>query len=422
MKYSYTKGIEELNRSLLIMGYNPSLTLKENFGLLREQTSSSEENPTGYADVKRGYNLEGQKTILTPDNRATYVPDGTKILQLADQEYYLSLLTSKSLRNWVSKEKGGLGNTQTGYWIPEVKDWSKIAKPNSVVKFQTPDGIIYNAIYTNPILDKITNPEDVYKLDPKPNEWKFKGYYNRDNKPFVPVKTPDRTGLWNFIEDNWEIIAQVAASIIVGILTAGQSLWIQALLQLGIDIAFVLKQLIIDKDHFGAFVSLVMSLIPVGSAALKFGVNGPLNFLKKYGKDLVKIKDKDAFKLFFESLKYDEQLLLTRALKQTPAEFKKLTNEAFVKGFQKAVNEKTIEIPKIPLKNLLWIKQVFVEGGISLTTGVGLTLAKAIYDKQQSENEINKKFTDPNKKMNLQLVSDKTNTSLDSLANLYNIK
>ena len=143
--------------------------------------------------------------------------------------------------------------------------------------------------------------------------------------------------------------------------------------------------------------------------------------LKKYGKDLVKIKDKDAFKLFFESLKYDEQLLLTRALKQTPAEFKKLTNEAFVKGFQKAVNEKTIEIPKIPLKNLLWIKQVFVEGGISLTTGVGLTLAKAIYDKQQSENEINKKFTDPNKKIEFK-YSDKSKTELDSLANLLNIE
>ena len=34
-----------------------------------------------------------------------------------------------SLRNFIPKEKGGLGNKQTGEWLPE--DWSKIIKLNS---------------------------------------------------------------------------------------------------------------------------------------------------------------------------------------------------------------------------------------------------------------------------------------------------
>lgn len=374
-----------LDRVKLLMNYDLSATKTENVMRIFEQDVLLPAE-SGISGISAGEVATNYDIITTPERNGMYVPKGTQILQKADQEYYLELLTSSSLKNWVSKKRGGLGDSITDAWIPDITGWSKIAVPDSVVSFKTPDGLKYNAIFKSSELEKIKSFEELRSKEPNPQSFKFVGYYTRDNKKYIPFNTKGSysTPVLDWIVDNWEIIAQVAASIAVGIATGGQSLWIQALAQFGVDVTFAAKQFFINKDTPGAVISLIMGLIPLSGRALKYGVKDVNKFLKTYGLQLSKVDNLVSFKKFWETLDPPNQLLLYRALKQTPAELKKMTSIATANVFKEAIEKGTIQVQKIPLKNLLWIKEVFVEGGISLTTGVGLTILNQIRELKQT--------------------------------------
>ena len=63
-----------------------------------------------------------------------------------------------------------------------------------------------------------------------------------------------------------------------------------------------------------------MGLIPLSGRALKYGVKDVNKFLKTYGSQLSKVDNLVSFKKFWETLDPPNQLLLYRALKQTPSQ------------------------------------------------------------------------------------------------------
>lgn len=123
--------------------------------------------------------------ILRPDGEIVYAPANTKILSLFDSDSMDGSRFKDSLKNFIPKEKGGLGNERTKEWLPD--SWSKIIKLNSVSQFETPDKKIYRATIRHPKLNGFVGTwYDFYRLSPDPYGWKFVGYFSDgDNKPFV---------------------------------------------------------------------------------------------------------------------------------------------------------------------------------------------------------------------------------------------
>lgn len=347
---------------------------------------------TGYANVKDRYKVEGQDTILMPDGNATYVPTGTKILQTIDQEYFLELLTSTSLINWVSKEKGGQGNKETDLWIPTLDLWPKIAKLDSVASFKIPAGNVYKAIFTNPILQKVTSWDEFYKLDPKPETWKFSGYYDNNNQPYKPVSVPKQNEFLNWLTDNWEFIAEILGSIIAGILTAGSSLWIQALIQVGVGMAFAGISYAIDGNEVGLAMNTFIALLPFIPAATKLGVKGPLIGLKKLGPKLAVAKTEEEVLTILKGFSKEEQLIISRCLKQLPkADFDKVVKDKLVQGFMDMARKGQITtdwVQKIPAGQLRWWKELLVEGGGALPIIAGGYAYSSAQERKKDEQEL----------------------------------
>jgi hypothetical protein len=112
--------------------------------------------------------------------------------------------------------------------------------------------------------------------------------------------------------------------------------------------------------------------------------------------------------------------LLTRALKQTPGELKQATSKALVKSLEQGLKNKTIQLSKIPAKQLLWWKQVFIEGGLSLTTAVGLQIGITIYKLKKMFKEAEEKYRS-GKGLNLS-VDEKQKADVESMKNKYKIE
>jgi hypothetical protein len=374
------------------------------------------EQYTGFAQIDDEKSITGYDTILNPKGTATYVPKGTKVITIANDQGYEKFIKNKYINQWVSSQRGGKGNEQTDKWIPYKDLFFKIFKKGSVLQFTTPDGKTYVVDWFNPVLDKVKTEQEFYALNSQPEKWEFRQYYDSDtNQPYNPPKTPEKS----WIEENWKILAQLGATIVVGFLTAGSSLMVQAAVFLAVDVAFALEQLLVEKDNVGALISLVVGLIPVAGRAVKFGVKAPINFLSKYGKELSQIKDPKTLSLFYNSLKGEEKILMTRILQQTPGEIKNIINQGFLNSFKKAVEKGTIQLEKIPLKQLLWWKQLFIEGGLQLTTGVGLSLMNQIYQLQKMVQQTKEK-REKTAKVFEKKTSEEKNKSKENVKKIMN--
>jgi hypothetical protein len=106
-------------------------------------------------------------------------------------------------------------------------------------------------------------------------------------------------------------------------------------LNLAVDLVFTTKQLV-EGDNVGALMTFIIGLAPVIGRLSKFGTKVPLQFLKKYGTELSKMNDPKTVSLFYNSLKGEEKLLMTRLIEQTPAELKKMADEGFTNALKKA--------------------------------------------------------------------------------------
>jgi hypothetical protein len=86
-----------------------------------------------------------------------------------------------------------------------------------------------------------------------------------------------------------------------------------------------------------------------------------------------------------------------------------------VKSLEQGLKNKTIQLSKIPAKQLLWWKQVFIEGGLSLTTAVGLQIGITIY-------KLKKMFKEVEEKGIKLSVDEKQKADVESMKNKYKIE
>jgi hypothetical protein len=370
-QYTLIEGLESLERIKLMMGYDMSKTLNENT-FLQEQTiagmpTSSQQQTMGLSkereDEKKEF-LVKNKIFTTPYNGIT---KNNSILIPVDSK--ISLWNSGD-----DRQKGLFSNWfKTGWqeYIPKEDYLKKLLPDNTLRSFTTPDGIRYQSF-----LERTTEKEPYY--------YRFIGYKDEKGNPYDQEKyvgkIPSSLQKGNWFEENWEILAQIAATLAVGIATGGQSLVVQALAQLGVDLVFTAKQLS-EGDSVGALMTFILGLTPVIGRLSKFGTTAPLKFLSKYGTELSKIKDPKTLSLFYESLKGEEKILMSRLIKQTPAELKKMADEGFSNAMKKAIKDKTIKLENIPQSQRLWWRQFIVEP----SAGMG---AATVVAKQQQDNAI----------------------------------
>jgi hypothetical protein len=368
-----------LEKIKLMMEYDLSKTFTEN---LREQKSdfamdrqsAAVMDAAGTASSESGKEkeefLSKNKILKTPYDELT---KNNSIAIPIDSKIYL----------WNSgddRQKTIFGNWfNTGWeeYIPKEDYLKKLIPDNTLRRFTTPDGKTY---YTH--LIRTTEKEPFY--------YKFNGYKDEkgnlyDQKKYVG-KIPRLLVKGNWFEENWAFLAQIAASLAVGIATAGQSLVVQALAQLSVDLVFTAKQLS-EGDNVGALMTFILGLTPVIGRLSKFGTKAPLEFLSKKGNELSKIKDPKTLSLFYQSLKGEEKVLMTRLIEQTPAELKKMAEEGFSNAMKKAIKDGTINLEKIPQSQRLWWKQFLVEPGVGLGAGVGVG---AVVAKQEQEKALEK--------------------------------
>lgn len=343
--------------------------------------------------------ITGQQQILTPNGKIMYIPSGSKILSI---NYDNNILNFPGLKNWLSSSKGGSGNEYTNEWVP--KDTSKFQEIESVNSFQTSDGKKFKATFTNQTLDRLNfktwDEFNSYTEDKggKPDDWVFKGYFQDNGEAFkstLPEKTWWQAALDHILK-YWDVYLEVIVSLVAGILTAGTSLLIQVLVQGVVALLFSVDD-IIKGDGWAVGLSVAIASVPIVGRLAKYGTKAPINFLKKYGKDLARLRDPVVFSNFFNSLKEGEKLLLTRALRQTPGEMKKHAGEYLKKLMDTGVKEGKIVLSKIPwIERLAW-KQFFVEGGVQIGVGVGITVAQFFSELGDMEEKLSQMVANPEK-------------------------
>jgi hypothetical protein len=350
--------------------------LKEN---LVEQKPDEliDKQSTAMADI-RTKNREEKEEFLsrnvilkTPYNELTKgntisIPKDSKIVQWSDSDSRIN----SYFKSWIG----------TGWqeYIPKEESLKQILPSGTLRSFTTPDGVKFKDH-----LERMT--------EKPPYTYRFIGYYDKDNNPYQQEKyvgkIPSSLQKGNWFEENWAILAQLAASLAVGIATAGQSLVAQAMAQLAVDLVFTTKQLV-EGDNVGALMTFIIGLAPVIGRLSKFGTKVPLQFLKKYGTELSKMNDPKTVSLFYNSLKGEEKLLMTRLIEQTPAELKKMADEGFTNALKKAVKDGTIDLEKIPQSQRLWWKQNIVELGSGLGAGIGVATVVAKKEQEKGEEKM----------------------------------
>lgn len=206
-------------------------------------------------------------------------------------------------------------------------------------------------------------------------------YENYDPKKYIKKSTS--TIIVEFFNEYGELILQVTLSVALGILTMGQSLWIQALAEFALNAAFAAKQLLVDNNNFGAALSLIIGVVPFASIGLRYGLGKSFAALSKYGPELSAAKSLDEAQEIISTFSATEQILIKKALSLPEATLKKAMNEGSVKIFLEGIKKGTINIAKIPLQQRTWVWQTTFE----LLTG-GLIIWQGIkYKKEMMEKE-----------------------------------
>jgi len=212
------EGINALNRIKLLMEYDMSKTLTENIYEQDDEQQDAEDLKKGGKVEVDDYNKkEGYFTILTPDNKGMYVPNGTKILKKATEQDWN--VDSWPTTKWYKSRK------ETAMWLP--RDYSDIIKVGSVLRFQTPDNVIYKAEIDNKFLPKNVTWDEFFAAEIKPNDWYFKGYVGSNNK-YYESSSPKHSALedaghWlsELIKNNWKELVWIIGAVIAGVLTGG---------------------------------------------------------------------------------------------------------------------------------------------------------------------------------------------------------
>ena len=162
-------------------------------------------------------------TIKTPLGSKLQIPIGSKILGV----YEANTSFFNSVKNWISKDKGGLGNSNTDRWLPQdaktVSGWLSVFPRiiGSVSSFKTPDGKVYTSTILNTKLNSVNNWEEFYSLDPDLKSWSM-NYVDSQGLPYQMNKIDSFLfSTTNWLEKNGEELIWISAAIVAGILSGG---------------------------------------------------------------------------------------------------------------------------------------------------------------------------------------------------------
>lgn len=227
-------------------------------------------------------------------------------------------------------------------------------------------------------------------------EWKVNpGYFFNDKSRYIPfspkkyIHTSVTTKVWEWIKENWTTLVQILGSVIAGILTAGASLWVQALVQAGVDLGFAAVTFVVDKNPVGLAMNIFIGCLPFIPAATKLGVKGPLEGLKRLGPKLAVAQTDEQVLSILKGFSKEEQLIISRCLKQLPkAEFEKIVKSKLVRGFMDKAKKGQFTsewIQKIPPGQLKWWKELLVEGGGALPIMAGGYAYSSIQERKKDE-------------------------------------
>jgi len=246
--------------------------------------------------------------ILRPDNTIMYAPARTEITSLFDASSMDGSRFKNSLINWIPKSQGGRGNEYTAAWVPS--NWSKIITLNSVSTFKTPDGKIWRATINHPTLQNLKGSwQDLYKLDPQPNGWKFAGYYDDARTVFKGVSGPPEAeeSFW----DEWKYWILGGASIIAAIVIPGIG---GILLSISIDLVSAALQYS-EGDTVGAGISTVLAFIPVIGKFIP-GLKVSNQVAEKLAKEFAPLTDEAAIiaKIESDALTQQEKYFMKKLL------------------------------------------------------------------------------------------------------------
>lgn len=272
--------------------------------------------------------------ILRPDGKYMYAPEGTKILSFFESDAMDGSRFKDSLKTFISKEKGGLGNSQTQAWIP--RDWSKIVALNSVSQFKTPDGKQYQAVIRHPQLDKLgsTTWEEFYKLYPNPNGWKFYYYLTIDGKEAFKGVTPTKTVLHHL--DEWKYYILAGASILAAVLIPGIGGLIVAI---GIDL-FAAGLQVYEGDTIGAAVSAILAFVPVIGKVIP-GLKVSKEVAENLAKGLAPLDTEAKIIAFVEELPQQQRYFMQKLLAEDP---KKLSDLIAKEMYQNVKPENVLDV------------------------------------------------------------------------------
>jgi hypothetical protein len=201
--------------------------------------------------------------------------------------------------------------------------------------------------------------------------------YTPDNlmNPTKQVDKPWYEDVYDWFVEH-PFLTELAVSLIVGIMTGGASLLVQAVAQAGVSLAFALPKAI-NGDWTGFALAIAIGSIPVVTRSLKLGVKGPMNFLKKYQPTLQTFTTKQQVVNWAKEImeKDVESRLLLKAVRQTPGEFKKTLNVGLGKAFINAVDkEKIIDLGKLTLREKAWWRVLLIDFGLQGTVALGGTI------------------------------------------------
>lgn len=163
-------------------------------------------------------------TLKNPYGDMFYVPKGTKVLNTFEK----GDRWDDSLKNWVDKSKGGIGNAKTDAWLPKdsmnVVGWVSLFPHllGSVSQFKTPNGEIYSTFFVNEDLQNIKTWKEFYDLKPNLRGWKMVSYRTANGKTFkIDELDSISLAVIDWFKENYKDLLWIAAAIIAGILTGG---------------------------------------------------------------------------------------------------------------------------------------------------------------------------------------------------------
>ena len=226
--------------------------------------------------------------------------------------------------------------------------------------------------------------------------WKFNWYADKDGKSYnftnyIKVEDmPDenlvfKEGFW----DKWgQLIIQLALSIAVAIATGGESLIVQCMAQLAVQVPFSIKDFA-EGHTWSAILSMAICFLPLGGKALGLGTRYNTKVLGQIGTELKTaqtIEEVEQVLIRAEAkgiLDNTTKVALSRFFKQTPQEFEKLIGEGLMETFKMGVKEGTIVLEKIPFRQLKWWKHLLIEGGVGLASLGGAQYVDAVNETRE---------------------------------------